>query len=87
MRTISTVGNYDYLFDYNFHLDGTIEIRLSASGYGFNVSILDLAHGSVSDRYLQGAWYDDPQMDYGTKIRNTFSELLPPACLDYHEVD
>ncbi|KAJ7230301.1 copper amine oxidase [Mycena pura] len=26
IRTISTVGNYDYLFDYTFQLDGTIEI-------------------------------------------------------------
>jgi primary-amine oxidase len=33
LRTISTVSNYDYLFDYTFHLDGTIEIRVSASGY------------------------------------------------------
>ncbi|KAK8847701.1 hypothetical protein IAR55_005560 [Kwoniella newhampshirensis] len=33
VRSISTVGNYDYLFDYTFQLDGTIEIRVSASGY------------------------------------------------------
>jgi primary-amine oxidase len=33
IRSISTVGNYDYLFDYTFQLDGSIEIRLSASGY------------------------------------------------------
>ncbi|KAK4700925.1 hypothetical protein P7C70_g5317, partial [Phenoliferia sp. Uapishka_3] len=33
VRTISTVGNYDYLFDYTFMLDGTVEIRFSASGY------------------------------------------------------
>ncbi|KAK4686906.1 hypothetical protein P7C73_g3209, partial [Tremellales sp. Uapishka_1] len=33
IRSISTVGNYDYFFDYTFQLDGTIEIRVSASGY------------------------------------------------------
>jgi len=33
IRSIATLGNYDYLFDYIFHLDGTIEVRLSASGY------------------------------------------------------
>jgi Cu2+-containing amine oxidase len=33
LRTIPTVGNYDYLFDYTFQLDGTMEIRVSASGY------------------------------------------------------
>ncbi|WWC69058.1 uncharacterized protein I206_102994 [Kwoniella pini CBS 10737] len=33
VRSVSTVGNYDYIFDYTFQLDGTIEIRMSASGY------------------------------------------------------
>ncbi|WVQ80316.1 hypothetical protein IAT38_002421 [Cryptococcus sp. DSM 104549] len=33
VRSVSTVGNYDYLFDYTFQLDGTVEIRVSASGY------------------------------------------------------
>lgn len=33
VRSISTVGNYDYIFDYVFQLDGTIEVRVSASGY------------------------------------------------------
>jgi len=33
VRSIATLGNYDYLFDYIFHLDGTIEVRVSASGY------------------------------------------------------
>ncbi|KAK0630517.1 copper amine oxidase [Bombardia bombarda] len=32
-RTVHTVGNYDYLFDYAFHLDGSIEISVRASGY------------------------------------------------------
>ncbi|KAJ7212859.1 copper amine oxidase [Mycena haematopus] len=56
VRTISTVGNYDYLFDYTFQLDGTLEVRISASGY------------------LQGAWWDDAEMPYGTKIRDTYSK-------------
>ncbi|ORX38990.1 copper amine oxidase [Kockovaella imperatae] len=33
VRSVSSVGNYDYIFDYTFQLDGTIEIRVSASGY------------------------------------------------------
>lgn len=32
-RTIATIGNYDYLFDYAFHVDGSIEIEVRASGY------------------------------------------------------
>ncbi|KAG1906828.1 amine oxidase catalytic domain-containing protein [Suillus fuscotomentosus] len=33
IRSVATVGNYDYLFEYIFHVDGTIEVRVSASGY------------------------------------------------------
>ncbi|KAI1462708.1 copper amine oxidase [Annulohypoxylon moriforme] len=33
LRSISTVGNYDYLFDYAFHVDGSLEITVRASGY------------------------------------------------------
>lgn len=33
VRSVATVGNYDYLFEYIFHIDGTIEVRVSASGY------------------------------------------------------
>lgn len=32
-RTIATVGNYDYLIDYTFYLDGTVEVKVRASGY------------------------------------------------------
>lgn len=33
VRSVSTVGNYDYLFDYEFYLDGSIHITVRASGY------------------------------------------------------
>ncbi|KAM0809732.1 putative Primary-amine oxidase [Seiridium cardinale] len=33
VRSIATVGNYDYLFDYAFHVDGSLEIIVRASGY------------------------------------------------------
>ena len=33
LRSISTVGNYDYVFDYEFYLDGTIHVTVRASGY------------------------------------------------------
>jgi primary-amine oxidase len=33
VRAISSLGNYDYLFDYIFYLDGTIEVKTAASGY------------------------------------------------------
>lgn len=33
VRSMSTVGNYDYMFDYEFYLDGSIHITVRASGY------------------------------------------------------
>lgn len=33
LRSIATVGNYDYLFDYGFYVDGSLEITVRASGY------------------------------------------------------
>ncbi|KAF5565087.1 multidrug resistance [Fusarium phyllophilum] len=33
VRSVSTVGNYDYLFEYTFHYDGSIAVTVRASGY------------------------------------------------------
>ncbi|EGE81971.1 lysyl oxidase, variant 2 [Blastomyces dermatitidis ER-3] len=33
IRAVATVGNYDYMFNYAFHLDGSLEISVRASGY------------------------------------------------------
>ena len=33
VRSIATVGNYDYLFEYQFNLDGSMAITVRASGY------------------------------------------------------
>lgn len=33
LRSVSTVGNYDYTIDYVFYLDGAIEVKVRASGY------------------------------------------------------
>lgn len=62
VRWIATVGNYDYLFDYNFFYDGSFEISVRASGYisaayfagneeyGFKVH--DFLSGSLHDHVL-----------------------------------
>ncbi|KAF7520045.1 hypothetical protein G7054_g12903 [Neopestalotiopsis clavispora] len=33
VRSVSTVGNYDYMFTYSFFLDGSISVEVRASGY------------------------------------------------------
>nr|XP_018261712.1 uncharacterized protein I303_06153 [Kwoniella dejecticola CBS 10117]OBR83870.1 hypothetical protein I303_06153 [Kwoniella dejecticola CBS 10117] len=59
VRSISTVGNYDYNFDYNFYMDGTIETVVRASGY------IQSAYYAKNDEYgyhihdgLSGSMHD-----------------------------
>lgn len=33
VRTMANVYNYDYLFDHIFYLEGSVEVRMAASGY------------------------------------------------------
>lgn len=62
LRWISTVGNYDYLFDYNFFYDGSMEILVRASGYisaayyadneDYGFKIHDALSGSLHDHVM-----------------------------------
>ena len=33
VRSVATVGNYDYTIEYYFYMDGTLEVKVRASGY------------------------------------------------------
>jgi len=33
VRTISTLGNYDYIFDFIFHQNGALEVKVMSTGY------------------------------------------------------
>ncbi|KAG2012930.1 copper amine oxidase [Coprinopsis cinerea AmutBmut pab1-1] len=61
LRSIPTVGNYDY--DYIFYLDGTIEVKVSASGYlqgtywtseqdSYGTRLHDTTMGSLHDHVI-----------------------------------
>ncbi|KDQ60427.1 hypothetical protein JAAARDRAFT_191806 [Jaapia argillacea MUCL 33604] len=62
VRSVSTVGNYDYNFDYTFYLDGSVEVTVRASGYiqsayyaqneGYGYRIHDSLSGSMHDHCL-----------------------------------
>lgn len=65
VRQISTIGNYDYLMSYSFMLDGTMEVRFSASGYlqggfwdgnperkAYGTRIRDTAMGALHDHVI-----------------------------------
>ena len=62
VRNICTVGNYDYMFSYEFYLDGTMKIDVKASGYiqsgyyaqnqDYGYQIHDALSGSMHDHVL-----------------------------------
>ena len=62
VRTISTVGNYDFMIEYHFFYDGAIEVSVRASGYisaaywdgnsDYGFHIHDYLSGSLHDHVL-----------------------------------
>ncbi|KAK3712173.1 hypothetical protein LTR37_009264, partial [Vermiconidia calcicola] len=62
VRTISTVGNYDYSFSYEFYMDGSIQVIVRAAGYiqsayyakndDYGYHIHDALSGSMHDHVL-----------------------------------
>ncbi|KAI8241344.1 hypothetical protein K4K57_000053 [Colletotrichum sp. SAR 10_99] len=62
VRSVSTVGNYDYMFSYSFFLDGSVAVEVRASGYiqaafyakneGYGFKIHDNLSGSMHDHVL-----------------------------------
>lgn len=56
VRQIITVWNYDYLFDYEFHQNGAIEIKVSSTGYiavTNNIDPSTTAHGFLLNPELK----------------------------------
>ncbi|KAF4550103.1 Copper amine oxidase-like protein 4 [Elsinoe fawcettii] len=56
LRYVATVGNYDYTFDYIFYLDGTLEVKVRASGFIFAAFYSNSTHpdhppGKDADKY------------------------------------
>jgi primary-amine oxidase len=62
VRSISTIGNYDYMFSYSFFMDGSIAVEVRASGYiqaafyakneDYGFHIHDQLSGSMHDHVL-----------------------------------
>ncbi|KAK6992126.1 amine oxidase [Favolaschia claudopus] len=89
LRSVSTVGNYDYSFDYVFALDGSIETIVRASGYiqsayyaknnDYGYQVHDALSGSMHDHVLN--WKVDMDV-LGTE--NTFvKHKIAPAVVKY----
>ncbi|KAH8653519.1 copper amine oxidase [Xylariales sp. PMI_506] len=62
VRSVSTVGNYDYMFTYGFYLDGSMSVEVRASGYiqsayyttgsDFGFQIQEALSGSMHDHVI-----------------------------------
>ncbi|KAF2192177.1 amine oxidase catalytic domain-containing protein [Zopfia rhizophila CBS 207.26] len=59
VRYVSTIGNYDFLFSYNFFIDGAIEVSVRASGY-INAAYFagDEEYGFKIHDFLSGSMHD-----------------------------
>ncbi|RMX72312.1 hypothetical protein D0869_14743, partial [Hortaea werneckii] len=59
VRSVSTVGNYDYMFTYSFHMDGSIHVEVRASGYIQSAYYAHNAdYGYHIHDYLSGSMHD-----------------------------
>lgn len=68
VRTVSTVGNYDYTIDYSFYLDGTLEVKVRASGYIFGAyHQLESMRKDFSESSAKG---EKASYDYGYQVHD-----------------
>ncbi|QRV88148.1 primary-amine oxidase [Ceratobasidium sp. AG-Ba] len=84
VRTMATVYNYDYMFDYIFYLEGTVEVRMAASGY-LQVSLLLHKRDGANNMSLRwkATYWDPSQDDYGTRIQKTTMGSIHTHVINY----
>ncbi|GKT48762.1 primary amine oxidase, liver isozyme [Colletotrichum spaethianum] len=58
LRSVSTVGNYDYMFTYSFFLDGSISVEARASGYVQTTYLGAPEFGFTIQKGLSGSIHD-----------------------------
>jgi primary-amine oxidase len=68
VRSVSTVGNYDYAIEYIFYLDGTVEVKYRASGY---IITAFWFHGNVKEN------------EYGYRIHDAVSSKMHDHVLNF----
>ena len=72
LRSVSTVGNYDYTIDYLFYLDGSIEVKVRASGF-----ILGAFYASSKDSN------QSKPNEYGYRIHDAVSSSIHDHVLNF----
>lgn len=89
LRSVSTVGNYDYTFSYNFYIDGSIESVVQASGYiqsafyakndEYGYRIHDSLSGSMHDHSLNFKL----DLDIAGTENTLMKHSVEPVTVDY----
>lgn len=75
VRAVSTVGNYDYTIDYTFYLDGTLEVKVRASGFIF---------GAFFPQPVNGTDSPSPQQhEYGYRVHNAAASSMHDHVLNF----
>ena len=69
VRSVSTVGNYDYTIEYIFYLDGTLEVKVRASGFIFGAF-----YSTNSDKN---------EDEYGHRIQNALSSSMHDHVINF----
>ena len=81
VRSIATIGNYDYLIDYSFYVDGGVEVKVRASGYiqgayalhnqFYGYKVRDTLSTAMHDHVLNFK----ADLDIGGHLSNTFQRV------------
>ena len=69
VRSVSTVGNYDYTIEYIFYMDGTLEVKVRASGFIFG------AFYSTNP--------EKNEDEYGHRIQNALSSSMHDHVINF----
>lgn len=75
VRAVSTVGNYDYTIDYTFYLDGSLEVKVRASGFIF---------GAFFPQRLNSSQRPSPQQhEYGYRVHDAAGTSMHDHVLNF----
>ncbi|MCJ1472377.1 hypothetical protein MMC13_001024 [Lambiella insularis] len=72
LRSVSTVGNYDYTIDYLFYLDGSIEVKYRASGFIFGAFYASSGNSTKA-----------PANEYGYRVHDAVSTSIHDHVINF----